>query len=106
MRSPQTTGDDHPRPGIVVLHATLSVVLHVSGRPEASTSPEECGPRNCGQLSSARAMELTRVVRAIHRMSMIEVIDSGSSGQASALVGVPIPSRPQDRSRESHDRFR
>ncbi len=82
MRSPQRTGEDHHRPGIVVFHATLSVVLHVSGRPEASTSPEECGPRNCGQLSSARAVELTKAVRAIHRMSMIEVIDSGSSGQA------------------------
>ena len=87
MWSPQTTGEDHPRPGTVVFHATFSVVLHVSGRPEASTSPEECGPRNCGQLSSARAVELTKAARAIDRMSMIETIDSGSSGQAWVPVG-------------------
>ena len=31
MRSPQTTGDDQPVPGISVFHATFSVALQVSG---------------------------------------------------------------------------
>src|SRR5205823_8300830 len=53
-RSPQTTGDDQPRPGISVRQATFFVVLHESGSflPSA-TGPAE-PPRNCGQLSSAR----------------------------------------------------
>jgi len=80
MRSPQTTGEDHPRPGIGVFQATFSVVLQVSGSPEATISPEECGPRNCGQLSSVRAVDPTRETRATrtrHRMSMGEVNESG-----------------------------
>src|SRR5687767_14255324 len=52
MRSPQAIGDDHPCPGITVFHATFSVVLQFSGRPAASDTPVEPGPRNCGHPST------------------------------------------------------
>ena len=55
MRSPQTIGDDHARPGIFVFQTTFSVALHLSGRPEPSLTPEDPGPRNCGQFSAADA---------------------------------------------------
>jgi len=51
MRPPQTIGEDQPRPGTGVFHATWSVVLQVSGNPDFVLTPEAVGPRNCGQLS-------------------------------------------------------
>ena len=55
-RLPQTTGDDQARPGIAVFHATLSVVLQVSGRRGSSGAwLIASAPRNAGQLSAAPA---------------------------------------------------
>src|SRR5262249_34049850 len=53
MRRPHTIGDDHPRPGRSAFHTTFFVVLHSSGMPRSSATPPD-GPRNCGQLVSAR----------------------------------------------------
>ncbi|MFI5380147.1 MAG: hypothetical protein ACHRHE_12685 [Tepidisphaerales bacterium] len=46
MRSPQTTGEDQPRPGTSTDQATFWVVDQVVGRPAASETPREPGPRN------------------------------------------------------------
>src|SRR5690606_6915381 len=50
-RSPQTIGEDHPRPGISVTHATLSVEEKLRGRFAASATPDAPAPRNCGQCA-------------------------------------------------------
>src|SRR5512139_3138744 len=47
-RSPQTMGDDQPRPGTSMDQATLSVFDHRSGSDEPSATPAPCGPRNWG----------------------------------------------------------
>src|SRR5262245_43046369 len=67
--SPQTIGDDQPRPGMPVFQATFLVVSQVSGRLEPlATAP--CAPRNCGQLSSAcaRGSAATRKKKGIQPM--------------------------------------
>src|SRR5688572_16824519 len=53
-RSPQTTGLECPKPGIAVRHRMFSPVFtfQVSGKFAPSATPEACGPRNDGQLSS------------------------------------------------------
>ena len=50
--SPQTIGDDQPRPGISVFHETFSVLDQRSGRFVLVDTPRAPGPRNCGQLVS------------------------------------------------------
>src|SRR5216684_472239 len=60
MRSPQTTGDDQPLPGISAFQTTLRVALQVSGSPGSSATPVDCGPRNCGQESAAPSGSLSR----------------------------------------------
>src|SRR5215813_10643842 len=49
IRSPWTTGDDQPRPGIGTFQRILEVSLQLSGRPCSSEVPCPVGPRNCGQ---------------------------------------------------------
>src|ERR1051325_458300 len=48
-RSPETIGDDQPRPGTSIFHATFSFVLQCSGRFGLLATPRASGPRNCGQ---------------------------------------------------------
>src|SRR5918994_7792305 len=65
-RPRHTIGDDQPRPGIAVVHATLSVVDQRSGSADRSATPRPPGPRNCGQSTDSAArgcdmkMETTR----------------------------------------------
>lgn len=47
-RSRHTMGDDQPRPGTSVDHATFRETDQVSGRDDASAIPDPAGPRNCG----------------------------------------------------------
>src|SRR4029450_7384299 len=54
-RSPQTIGDDQPRPGTSATHATFSVVENVTGSVESSATPAPPGPRNCGQVGGGAA---------------------------------------------------
>ena len=55
MRSPQTTGDENPRPGTVAFQAIRSVLFQVSGAsPRAIPSFE--GPRQAGQSASPATM--------------------------------------------------
>src|SRR5579872_2881668 len=55
MRSPQTTGEDQPVPGMSVFQATFSVVLQVSGSLGFSVTPVDSGPRNWGHWSIVAA---------------------------------------------------
>ena len=70
-RSPQTIGDDQPRPGKSVFQATFSVADQRSGNPSPVATPFEPGPRNCGQFVSAltgKVAAKTRVANDIdHR---------------------------------------
>src|SRR5438067_7289942 len=54
MRSPTTTGQEWPRPGIGVFQRTLRPVLasQDSGGNWPSATPVAPGPRNCGQSSA------------------------------------------------------
>src|SRR5688572_18828376 len=51
--SPQTIGDDQPRPATSIFQATFSFVLQRSGRFGLSATPSAPGPRNCGQFMMA-----------------------------------------------------
>src|SRR6187549_24844 len=51
--SPQTIGDDHARPGISAVHATLIVVDHFVGSVASDDTARPAGPRNCGHVASA-----------------------------------------------------
>jgi hypothetical protein len=53
MRSPHTTGDDEPRPGISTFHFTFFDSLHSVGGSAWRDTPVACGPRHCGQNFSA-----------------------------------------------------
>ena len=53
MRSPQTTGDDEPRPGISTFHLMFFVSLHSVGGSACRETPVAYGPRHCGQNFSA-----------------------------------------------------
>ena len=56
MRSPMKTGLDAPAPGRSVFHATVSVLLQVTGSPFSRLIPDPSGPRNRGQSAAgARA---------------------------------------------------
>src|ERR1700682_5076258 len=52
-RSPQTTGDDEPRPGISVFHRMCFVSLHSTGGSALLETPLAYGPRHWGQNRSA-----------------------------------------------------
>src|SRR5438552_91367 len=52
--SPQTTGDDQPRPGILAFHRTFLSAAHSAGSCVSVDTPLAFGPRNCGQ-SALRA---------------------------------------------------
>ena len=51
-RSPDTIGDDTPRPPSGAFHATFSVALHLTGRFFSSVAPVPRGPRHCGQSAA------------------------------------------------------
>ena len=51
-RSPQTTGDEEPRPGISTFQRMFFVSLHSSGGSAVVDTPVACGPRHCGQYFS------------------------------------------------------
>src|SRR5262245_30261543 len=48
-RSPQTIGDELPRPGISTFHLMFLVSLHSSGGLAVFETPVADGPRHCGQ---------------------------------------------------------
>src|SRR5579859_3894271 len=71
IRSPQTTGDDQPLPGISVFHTTLRVAVQVSGSAGSSAAtPFDCGPRNCGQLFPPFTVSAARLANSSKRQNM------------------------------------
>jgi hypothetical protein len=60
-RSPQTTGDEWPFPGIGIFQATFSVPLQRVGTSVSAERPSPCGPRHMGQSAAvAVALETHR----------------------------------------------
>src|SRR5262245_59143544 len=55
MRSPQTTGEEWPRPAIGVFHLMFLVSLHSVGTPVSVEMPCPPGPRHCDQLAAGPA---------------------------------------------------
>src|SRR4029077_13643974 len=53
--SPQTIGDDQPRPGTSARQPTLIVVDHLTGSVSIADTARPDGPRNCGQVRSGGA---------------------------------------------------
>src|SRR5688572_15727393 len=51
-RLPQTMGEDTPRPRIADFQAMPSVLLHRLGSPVSDETPDQAGPRQCGQFSA------------------------------------------------------
>src|SRR5438045_8580921 len=51
-RSPQTTGEECPLPGMGVFQRTFSFSLQRTGTPVSSLVPSPRGPRHPGQLSA------------------------------------------------------
>ena len=62
-RSPQTTGDAHPRPGISTFQRTLLVSLHSVGGLAVRDTPAAKGPRHCGQYRSPPSAAGLRPIR-------------------------------------------
>src|SRR5581483_12450946 len=62
-RSPQTTGEDQPRPGTSAFQRTFLLVSQVSGGSAPWATPA-AGPRNCGPLSAARPAAAVSEVRS------------------------------------------
>src|SRR5687768_13381395 len=56
MRSPHTTGDDDPRPGISTFHLMFCVSLHTVGGSACRDTPVAWGPRHWGQNFSASVL--------------------------------------------------
>src|SRR5215467_8863775 len=74
--SPQTAGELHPAPGIWVVQATFSVVLHLSGRLGSSATPSEPGPLNPGQLSLAAAPPSSMATKNAARIYLLTMMSS------------------------------
>src|SRR5690606_17907327 len=55
MRSPQTTGEEWPVPGMAVFQVTFSVSDHFRGKPFSALVPSPRGPRQAGQFSARAA---------------------------------------------------
>src|SRR6187397_430532 len=53
--SPQTIGEDQPRPGTSAFQPTLMVVDHFVGSVSIAEIARPDGPRNCGQVRSGGA---------------------------------------------------
>src|SRR5262245_59125233 len=52
IRSPQTMGEECPRPSTGVFHFTFLVALHSVGNPFSVETPWLSGPRHCAQFAT------------------------------------------------------
>jgi len=80
-----STGDDHPRPGISIFHATCSVALHSTGTFEAAEVPAR-KPANCGHSVSAPSRDSSDRKQAGAK----ERLESEGASDKSGLVMQPI----------------
>src|SRR5688572_29980969 len=72
-QSPQTMGDDQPRPGISRFHATFSVADQRSGSVVPRPMPRDFVPRNCGQFSWAPTYGLHVITNSDSKRTIIFV---------------------------------
>src|SRR5258705_5316338 len=63
-RSPQTMGEEFPRPGKSTRQRTFSLVPHLSGKSFSVETPVPSGPRQPGQLLAVAASGLKMTSRA------------------------------------------
>src|SRR4029453_13411299 len=76
-RSPQTIGDDQPRPGRSAVQATCSVADHETGSVASSGRPGPLGPRNCGHAAGLAARTAgTRITLARARLARMRMAAS------------------------------
>src|SRR5215471_11478564 len=87
--SPQTEGELQPVPGISLVHATFSVVLHLSGRLGSSATPSDPGPRNPGQLSLAATPVSKMATKSAARIDLLTIVSS--TGLRKPCLPRPIP---------------
>jgi hypothetical protein len=91
-RSPQTMGDDSPRPGTGVFQAMFLSGPHSSGSRLAAEIPRPPGPLHCGQFASARSAGAPLEPRREARRSR------GGARQVTSRrawrTGYPRPRRP------------
>src|SRR4029079_17973635 len=91
--SPQTIGDDQPRPGTSARHATLIVVDHFVGSVSIDETARPAGPRNCGHTRSGGAGAAgTSVVMkssSVERMALTGAIVPRGQGNYGTSCGAP-----------------
>src|SRR5215212_11477558 len=87
-RSPQTTGDDEPRPGTSFCHRMFFVSLHSTGGSARLETPLAYGPRHWGQNRSATGSA------AGNAEDSCAAPITAASPAAQILVGVMVGSFP------------
>src|SRR5207245_3568544 len=92
IRSPQTTGDEDPRPGMSTFQRMFFVSLHSVGGFANRETPLAYGPRHCGQNRSAAAAPpaLWRAWPAVARSTECDrgpVAESGAARSTAARIG-------------------
>jgi hypothetical protein len=91
-RPPETAGDDHPRPGTGIFHATFFDSLHSIGSPRSGDCPWPPGPRNCGQ-SCLSAEAWAKAGPAMRSESSNQDIGRIARSLSRTRVSSPISSR-------------
>src|SRR5688572_3765873 len=73
MRSPNKIGAACAKPGIGVCHRTFLPVstFHSVGSGLLASTPEACGPRNCGQSAAARRIVVSVITTAVIRRRLV-----------------------------------
>src|SRR5436190_17294407 len=82
-RSPQTMGDEFPRPGRSTRQRTFSLVPHLRGKLFSVETPVPSGPRQPGQLLAEAVSGIERIDK-VARPKAIEVFmvfEGWSGGQ-------------------------
>src|SRR5206468_3727477 len=101
-RSPQTTGDDQPRPGTSTFQTTFWSGPQVSGSVAASATPACSPPRKDGQSVSAAAMAVKAATAARgsnRRTGFTPRRDSNEPGGYTFIHSEVPAIRPANRSR-------
>src|SRR5260370_10853007 len=96
-RSPQTTGDEWPRPGTGVFQNIFCSALHEAGRFLRREIPLAHGPRHPGQLSvAAGSVEAAKVSnRAIEQRIVYPNSGRGANGKMASRWSGGRESNPQ-----------
>src|SRR5438445_11897158 len=80
-RSPQTIGEETPRPRRGAFQAIFSSRLHFTGRPVSGETPVPRGPRHWGQLS-AQVIEVRSRIRGMAARTVTSLLAGSCTKQA------------------------